>query len=116
MQENVKKFFEFVGADESRKQAVKDMSPEQVVQYSHDNGFQLTLEELKQGVETIKPALPDDPKELSEEDLDQAAGGVGITTTALLVGGAVAVGVAIGALASVYLISQGSSKGSPKQA
>jgi len=108
LQENVKGFFEFVGADAKRKETVESMTPEELLQYAHENGFQVTLEELKQGVETVTSSLPQDTRELSEEDLDQAAGGLAIsgTTLAFIVGGALIVGAVVGALAVSYFSAQ----------
>lgn len=81
--------------------------PEQILAILAENGLDLTAEELNEVLltigETVAPLLPEG--ELSEDDLDNVAGGGGVTATIVLGAGAKFTAAILGGLVGVAVVA-----------
>ncbi|WPL16491.1 nif11-like leader peptide domain protein [Thiorhodovibrio winogradskyi] len=80
-----KEFFDYIGADQARMREISTKSPEQLVSYAKDNGFDVTLESLKSSVQEIQSASPS-TQALEDTELEKVAGGVGENAVVGIIG------------------------------
>ena len=70
--ENAKKFMEQALKDEALRARMMEKEPDEVAAMAKELGFDLTLEEL---TEAMKAFRQTDPQELTDEEMEQTAGG-----------------------------------------
>lgn len=86
----------FLTADTDRARQLVAMEPAEAVKAINAQGYDFTEEEIKEYGEALKLAATQG--ELSEENLDEVAGGVGPLAVAGAIGIAFGVGVLVGGL------------------
>ena len=81
--------------------------PAQVLEVLKENGLELTIEELQEALltigETVAPLIPEG--ELSEDDLDNVAGGGALTVSIVLGAGAKLTAAILGGLVGVAVVA-----------
>lgn len=95
-QERIEKLADFLKADVDRANKLAEMSPEEVATVINNEGYDFTVDEIKEFGEGFKAAAAQG--ELSEENLDQVSGGVILITAAAakVYLSCVAIGVTLG--------------------
>ncbi len=73
--ENAKKFLEKLLNDEALRVRAAEKEPDEVVAFAKELGFDVTAKELEEAVRALRQAAGEEPKELSPDEMDKAAGG-----------------------------------------
>jgi len=83
--ENAAKFLNLVSEDKGLEEKLGSASGDEVLEMAKSKGLDMTMDEFKQVIDVTKALKPGE--ELSEEDLEQVAGGFAICTAIAVTAG-----------------------------
>jgi predicted ribosomally synthesized peptide with nif11-like leader len=66
-----KQFLQYVGTDKARMEQIATMSPDELLGYTRENGFTITLENLRSTIDEFESIV-----EIGADELDQVSGGL----------------------------------------
>jgi predicted ribosomally synthesized peptide with nif11-like leader len=71
LNEAEKQFLQHVGTDKTRMEQIATMSPDELLGYARENGFTITLDNLKATIQEFESTA-----EIGAEELEQVSGGI----------------------------------------